>query len=58
MRSVALLGGQVRQQAYTLAYMDGFMIIAWVCVGIIVLVACLNPLKIFFDSQSPQPPGG
>jgi MFS transporter, DHA2 family, multidrug resistance protein len=57
-RSVAILGGQVRQQAYTLAYMDGFMIIAWVCVGIIVLVACLRPMKIFFDSQSPQPPGG
>jgi hypothetical protein len=25
----------VRQQAFTLAYMDGFMIIAWICVGII-----------------------
>ena len=25
-RSAALLGGQIRQQAYTLAYMDGFMI--------------------------------
>jgi MFS transporter, DHA2 family, multidrug resistance protein len=57
MRSAALLGGQVRQQAYTLAYMDGFMIIAWVCVGIIALVACLKPMKILFDSQSRQPPG-
>jgi DHA2 family multidrug resistance protein len=57
MRSAALLGGQVRQQAYTLAYMDGFMIITWVCVGMIALVACLKPMKIFFDSQSQQPPG-
>lgn len=57
-RSVALLGGQIRQQAYTLAYQDGFMIIAWVCVGIIVFVACLKPMKIFFDSDSQQPPGG
>jgi DHA2 family multidrug resistance protein len=56
-RSAALLGGQVRQQAYTLAYMDGFMIIAWVCVGVIALIACLKPMKIFFDSQSSAPPG-
>jgi DHA2 family multidrug resistance protein len=55
-RSAALLAGQVRQQAYALAYTDGFMIIAWVCVGIIVLIACLKPMKMFFDSQSPEPP--
>ena len=56
-RSLALLSAQIRQQAYTLAYMDGFMLIAWVCVAIIVLVACLKPMKIFFDSQSTQAPG-
>jgi DHA2 family multidrug resistance protein len=56
-RSAALLGGQVRQQAYTLAYMDGFMVIAWLCVGMIVLIACLRPMKIFFDSDSPKAPG-
>jgi MFS transporter, DHA2 family, multidrug resistance protein len=55
-RSAALLGGQVRQQAYTLAYMDGFMIIAWVCVGVIVLLAFMKRTKILFDS--PKPPGG
>jgi DHA2 family multidrug resistance protein len=55
-RSATLLAGQVRQQAYTLAYTDGFTIIAWVCVGIIVLIACMKPMKIFFDSQSPRPP--
>jgi len=55
-RAAALLGGQIRQQAYTLAYTDGFMIIAWVCVGIIVLIACLKPMTILFDSQSPNPP--
>ena len=57
-RSAALLGGQVRQQAYTLAYMDGFMIIAWVCVGIIVLIAFMKRTGILFDSESPNPPGG
>ena len=55
-RSAALLAGQVRQQAYALAYTDGFMIIAWVCVGIIVLIACLKPMKMFFDTQSPETP--
>jgi DHA2 family multidrug resistance protein len=55
-RSAALLAGQVRQQAYSLAYTDGFILIAWVCVGIIVLIACLKPMMILFDSQSPEPP--
>jgi DHA2 family multidrug resistance protein len=55
-RSAVLLGGQIRQQAYTLAYTDGFMIIAWVCIGIILLIACLKPMKILFDSQSAEPP--
>jgi DHA2 family multidrug resistance protein len=57
-RSVALLGSQVRQQAYTLAYMDGFTLTAWVCVGIIALIAFMKRTGIFFDSQSPKPPGG
>ena len=57
-RSAALLGGQIRQQAYTLAYMDGFMIIAWVSVGVIVLIAFMRRTRILFDSQAPKPPGG
>ena len=56
-RSAALLAGQIRQQAYSLAYTDGFKIIAWVCVGIIVLIACLKPMTILFDSKSAAPPG-
>jgi DHA2 family multidrug resistance protein len=56
-RAAALLGGQIRQQAYTLAYMDGFMIIAWVSVGVIVLIAFMKRTGILFDSQSPKPPG-
>jgi len=56
-RAAALLGGQIRQQAYTLAYTDGFMIIACVCVGIMVLIACMKPMTILFDSQSSAPPG-
>ena len=56
-RAAALLGGQIRQQAYTLAFMDGFMLIAWVCVGMIVLIALLKRMEILFDSSSPKPPG-
>ena len=56
-RAAVLLGGQIRQQAYTLAYMDGFTLIAWECVGIIVLIALLKRMHIFFDSSSPNPPG-
>jgi MFS transporter, DHA2 family, multidrug resistance protein len=41
-RAATLLGGQIRQQSYTLAFMDGFMLIAWVCVGMIVLIALLK----------------
>jgi DHA2 family multidrug resistance protein len=57
-RAAAVLGGQVRQQAYTLAYMDGFILVTCVCVGMIVLVALLKPMNILFDSSSPNPPGG
>jgi DHA2 family multidrug resistance protein len=56
-RSAALLGGQISKQAYTLAYMDGFMTIAWLCVGVIVLIAFMKRTGILFDSQSPKPPG-
>ncbi|MBX7220052.1 MAG: MFS transporter [Blastocatellia bacterium] len=56
-RALALMGGQVRQQAFTLAYGDGFLVIAWVCVGIIALLAFLKPMKVLFDSDSPNPPG-
>ena len=56
-RSAALLGGQVRQQAYSLAYMDGFMFIVWFCIGILVLIAFMKRTSILFDSESSNPPG-
>jgi MFS transporter, DHA2 family, multidrug resistance protein len=55
-RAATLLGGQVRQQAYTLAFADGFITIAWVAVGIIVLIAFMRRMKIYFDSPSIEPP--
>src|SRR5207245_4720349 len=55
-RAVSLLAGQVKKQAYTLAYIDGFIMIAWVCAGIIILIACMKAMRIHFDSPSMEPP--
>jgi len=55
-RAVVLLSGQIRQQAYTLAYIDGFLTIAWVSVGIIVLLALMKRMKIYFDSPPSETP--
>src|SRR5262249_50591160 len=55
-RAVVLLGGQVKQQAYTLAIQDGFISIAGVALGIIVLIAFMRRMKIYFDSPSIEPP--
>jgi hypothetical protein len=43
------LGGQVKLQAYTLAYADGYLAIAFVAALAIVLIACMKPMKIYFD---------
>jgi DHA2 family multidrug resistance protein len=55
-RAVVLLGSQVRQQAFTLSYADGFMVIVWVCIAIIALLVFMEPMKILFDSSSMEPP--
>jgi len=55
-RAIALLSAQVKKQAYTLAYIDGFLMIAWLCVGMIILIACMKPMRIQFDSPSMEPP--
>jgi MFS transporter, DHA2 family, multidrug resistance protein len=54
-RAALLLGGQIRLQAYTLAYADGYLAIAFVAAFAIVLIACMKPMKIYFDSNSPTP---
>jgi DHA2 family multidrug resistance protein len=54
-RAALLLGGQVKLQAYTLAYADGYLAIAFVAAFAIVLIACMKPMKIYFDSTSPTP---
>jgi DHA2 family multidrug resistance protein len=55
-RALQLLGGQVRAQAYTLAYADGFIVIAFVAALAIILTALMRPIKYYFDAPSPDAP--
>jgi DHA2 family multidrug resistance protein len=51
-RAAQILGGQVRLQAYTLAYSDAYLAIAFAAALGIVLIAFMKPMKIYFDSTS------
>jgi len=44
-RAVLLLGAQVRREAFTLAYADGFLVIAIVCVGFILALGAMKTTK-------------
>jgi len=50
-RAVVVLSGQVRLQAYALAYSDAYMAIAMVAALAIVLIALMKPMKIYFDEK-------
>ena len=51
-RAVGLIGGRVRLQAYTLAFIDGFHLIAWACVGALLLVALLKKSPLNYGELS------
>ena len=53
-RAALVLGGQVKVQAYVLAYSDGYLAIALVAALAIILIAFMKPMKIIFDSDSPK----
>jgi hypothetical protein len=38
-----------------MAYADGYLAIACVAAFAIVLIACMKPMKIYFDSTLPTP---
>jgi DHA2 family multidrug resistance protein len=42
-RSAALLAGQVKAQAFTLAYSDAFLLIAWAIAAYLTLLVFLRP---------------
>ncbi len=50
-RAALLLGGQVKLQAYTLAYADGYLAIAFVAALAVILIALMKPMKIYFDGR-------
>jgi DHA2 family multidrug resistance protein len=55
-RALQLLGAQVRVQAYTLAYADGFIAIAFVAALAIALTALMRPIRYYFDDPSLNAP--
>jgi DHA2 family multidrug resistance protein len=52
-RAALILGGQVKVQAYTLAYSDAYLAIALVAAMAIILIAFMKPMKIVFDGDGP-----
>ena len=50
-RAALVLGGQVKIQAYTLAYSDGYLALALVAALAIILIALMKPMKIVFDAK-------
>jgi len=51
-RAALILGGQVKVQAYALAYSDGYLAIAFVAAFACILCALLKPMKIYFNQTS------
>jgi DHA2 family multidrug resistance protein len=50
-RAALLLGGQIKLQAYTLAYGDAYLAIAFVAAIAVLLIALMKPMKIYFDES-------
>ena len=51
-RAALMLGGQVKVQAYSLAYSDGYLAIAFVAALACILCAFLKPMKIYFNETA------
>jgi DHA2 family multidrug resistance protein len=49
-RAGLLLGGQIKRQAYTLAYIDAFTVLAVVAALTMLLIAFMKPMRIYFDA--------
>jgi MFS transporter, DHA2 family, multidrug resistance protein len=47
-RAATIVAGKVRLEAYTLTYIDAFRLIAWACVGTLLLIALLRKAPIGF----------
>ena len=54
-RAVGLLSQQVRGQAYTLATVDGFVLIAWVMLGFLLMMLFMRPDTISYNDLRKMP---
>lgn len=56
-RAATLLGLQIRQQAFTLSIADAFQLLAWVALGVLIVVALMRPARIQYRQilTEPQP---
>ena len=54
-RAGLMLGGQVKLQAYALAYSDAYVAIAFVAALTVIVIAFMKPMKIVFDGTPPSP---
>jgi len=52
-RAALTLGGQVKIQAYALAYSDGYLAVALVAALACVLIVFMKPMKIYFNETAP-----
>jgi len=54
-RATAVLVAELTRQATTLSYMDGFILIACVCTGMLLLLACMKPIRNYWGSRPVSP---
>jgi MFS transporter, DHA2 family, multidrug resistance protein len=47
-RAVGVIGARIRLQAYTLTFVDGFLLVAWACVSALLLIALLRKSPLNF----------
>jgi len=51
-RVLSTLGRDVGKQVTTLSYIDGFVLIAGVCAAMIVIYACVRPMRMYFAAKA------
>ena len=51
-RAIGLVSGRIRLQAYTLTFNDGYYLVAWACVGVMLLVALMGKSPLSYQDLS------
>ena len=50
-RVLATVGREVSRQVSTLSYMDGFILIACACAAVVLVYACMKPMRMYFAAR-------